>query len=784
MNLLSSKIETTVLPSDINTNTDNNKVAIRAEQVKSLYAGIPTSLAANILIAIVLSAVQWRVVDSSAIIGWLAVLALVMVVRGLLFIAHRRPTEADDDFWLRAFRISVAATGLTWGLASFLLFPANDIPHQVFLAFALAGMTAGAITTLTIDRVSALAFTLPALSALIVHLFVENNDISIAMGVMVLFFLLLTSVVAQRTYRTLYENVAMRMADASREKSLHKNEERLNEAQRVARLGSFEWNIESGDLQWSDEHFRLWGLEPQSVVPNYDVFRQGIHPDDVEELEEVLQKALDGGRFYKFKHRVCLPDASERYMYGRGEVVFDAAGKAVRLNGTIQDISEQKQAEETIHNLAYFDPLTSLPNRYLLKDRLQHTLLSCMRNHRHGAVLFIDLDNFKKLNDTKGHGAGDQLLIEVTRRLKTCVRDDDTIARLGGDEFVIVLNDLNEKTDQAAGQAEIIAEKIRSAINQPFELQDQEYYNSPSIGISMFGSDESSIDELLKRADTAMYQAKKSGRNTIRFFDSEIHAAMEARVVLESDLRGALPDDQFTLFYQMQVGRTGDIFGAEVLIRWQHPERGLVSPFHFIPLAEETGLILPIGDWVLETACAQLEKWKDDPVAQHLQLAVNVSARQFHQTDFVERVNTVIEKFAIDPCKLKLELTESLVLDNVDDTIAKMLALKVSGVRFSMDDFGTGYSSLAYLTQLPLDQVKIDQSFVRDIDVKSTNAVIVQTIIGMANNLNMEVIAEGVETDQQRDFLERSGCFTYQGYLFGKPVPVDEFEKIITKKAS
>jgi diguanylate cyclase (GGDEF)-like protein/PAS domain S-box-containing protein len=771
------------LVSDINLPAGDNEAAIRAAQVKSLYAGIPTSQAANVLISIILAGAQWRVVDSTAAISWLVLLAMVMAIRMGLFVAQRRASGTDDNFWLQSFRLSVATSGVTWGLASFLLFPANDIPHQAFLAFALAGMTAGAISSLAIDRVSVLAFTLPALGALIVHLFAENNEISMTMGVMVTLFLLFSGIIAQRTYRTLYENVSMRIADADRENSLRENEERLKEAQRVAHLGSFEWNIASGELQWSDEHFRLWGLAPQSVTPSYEIFRQAIHPDDVAELEKALQQALDGGRFYNFKHRVCLPDGSERYMHGRGEAVFDAAGTAIRFNGTIQDVSEQKQAEETIHNLAFFDTLTGLPNRYLLKDRLQHTLASCARNRRHGAILFIDLDHFKELNDTKGHGAGDQLLIEVTNRLQACVRIDDTICRLGGDEFVVVLNDLNAKDDLAAGQAELIAEKIRTAINQPFALQDQEYFNSPSIGISMFGGEQDSIDELLKRADTAMYQAKKSGRNAIRFFDSATHAAMEARIALESDLRGALPENQLMLFYQMQVDRAGDIFGAEVLLRWQHPDRGLVSPFHFIPLAEETGLIVSIGSWVLETACTQLKEWESDPDARHLQLAVNVSARQFYQPDFVEQVCAVIKKTAIDPRKLKLELTESLVLDNVDETINKMLMLKESGVRFSMDDFGTGYSSLAYLSRLPLDQVKIDQSFVRNIDVKSTDAVIVQTIIGMANNLNMEVIAEGVETVQQRDFLEDSGCFTYQGYLFGKPVPVGEFESTLAKKA-
>jgi EAL domain-containing protein (putative c-di-GMP-specific phosphodiesterase class I) len=312
-------------------------------------------------------------------------------------------------------------------------------------------------------------------------------------------------------------------------------------------------------------------------------------------------------------------------------------------------------------------------------------------------------------------------------------------------------------------------------------LQGHEYHGSPSVGISLFRGHEHPVDELLKRADNAMYQAKRSGRNAIRFFDPATHAAMEVRIALEADLRRAVPENQLRLYYQMQVDHTGHIIGAEVLLRWQHPQRGLVPPLHFIPLAEESGLILPIGHWVLETACVKLKAWESVPSARHLQLAVNVSARQFRQADFVEQVCAVLDATDIDPSRLKLELTESLVLDNVDDTITKMLALKTIGVRFSMDDFGTGYSSLAYLSQLPLDQVKIDQSFVRNIGVKPTDAVIVQTIIGMANNLGLNVIAEGVETLEQRDFLERNGCPNYQGYLFGKPVPVGEFESSLVK---
>ncbi|MBW8067327.1 MAG: EAL domain-containing protein, partial [Ferrovum sp.] len=400
------------------------------------------------------------------------------------------------------------------------------------------------------------------------------------------------------------------------------------------------------------------------------------------------------------------------------------------------------------------------------------------RDHNHAALLFIDLDNFKILNDTKGHNIGDLLLIEVTSRLRACVREGDTVARLGGDEFIVILQELDKESLRAAAQTEIICDKILAAISQPcYLLEDCEYQSSASIGISLFCNQDVTVDELLKRADTAMYQAKNAGRNSLRFYDPAMQVVLEARTALESDLRRALSENQFRLHYQMQVSQTGHVFGAEVLVRWLHPQRGLVLPLQFISLAEETGLILPIGRWVLETACAQLKIWEADPLTCDLQLAINVSAQQFHQPDFVEQVRQTLHRHALNPNRIKLELTESLVLDNIDDTIAKMQALRQSGVRFSMDDFGTGYSSLSYLTQLPLDQLKIDQSFVRNIGVKHSDSIIVQTIIGMANNLEMEVIAEGVETEEQRVFLEQHGCIFYQGYLFGRPMPVEEFEE-------
>ena len=444
------------------------------------------------------------------------------------------------------------------------------------------------------------------------------------------------------------------------------------------------------------------------------------------------------------------------------------------------DITERKQAEEKIHNLAFYDPLCQLPNRRLLFDRLHQAVTTSARNKSCAGLLFIDLDNFKILNDTRGHDIGDLLLIEVGQRLRTCIRDSDTLARLGGDEFVVLLEGLSEDRTEAAVQARGVGEKMLIDIHQPYMLKDIEHYSTASIGISLFANYRQNLDDLLKQADTAMYAAKKAGRNTLRFFDPAMQEALEMRSQLEAGMRKALPKHEFKLYYQVQVDSMQHPIGAEALIRWEHPEQGLISPDKFIPVAEDTGLILPLGQWILQTACAQLKEWESNPLTRELTLAVNVSARQFRQPSFVEQVSKVIEQTLINPSRLKLELTESTVLENVADTIIKMHALKKIGVRFSMDDFGTGYSSLAYLTQLPLDQLKIDQSFVRNIGTKSTDAMIIQTIIGMANNLGIEVIAEGVETDAQHDFLSGAGCWFYQGYLFGRPVPVKEFTALLT----
>jgi len=459
--------------------------------------------------------------------------------------------------------------------------------------------------------------------------------------------------------------------------------------------------------------------------------------------------------------------------------VKDNRGEVTHYVATQTDVTQRKEDEAKIMHLAFYDPLTQLPNRRLLLDRLQQAAAASVRNQRGGALLFIDLDNFKTLNDTLGHEVGDILLRQVGERLAACVRENDTAARLGGDEFVVLLEDLSCDLRETATKAETVGEKILASLNQLYTVMNHEYQGSVSIGITLFNSHASSADELMKQADLAMYEAKAAGRNTLRFFDPEMQAAVTLRATLVSGLREALRERQFRLYYQPQVDSGGRIVGAEALVRWEHPVRGLVSPAQFIPAAEESGLILPLGHWVLETACAQLTDWAARPETATLTLAVNVSAYQFRRPDFVDQVLDVLNRTGANPERLKLELTESLLVENVDEVIAKMSILKDRGVGFALDDFGTGYSSLSYLRRLPLAQLKIDQSFVRDLLVDANSAAIAHTIIVLGQTMGLSVIAEGVETKIQQDLLSELGCHSYQGYLFGRPVPLAQFQQFL-----
>ncbi|MDD2881860.1 MAG: EAL domain-containing protein [Rhodoferax sp.] len=506
-----------------------------------------------------------------------------------------------------------------------------------------------------------------------------------------------------------------------------------------------------------------------------------IAPEYREAFEQLHQRVLAGESMH-LEFEVIGLNGGRRWLETHA-VPMQEHGQTVQL-AVSRDITERKQSEEArrvaanaIETLAFYDPLTSLPNRRLLMDRLDQALNTSSRHARKSALLFVDLDNFKTLNDTLGHVQGDLLLTQVAQRLKTCIREGDTLARMGSDEFVVMLEDLKVTTLEAATQAEAVGEKILSVFEPDFALAHGAFHSTSSIGITLFdGEHRETNDQPLKRAELAMFQAKAAGRNRLRFFDAQMQADVSAHAALEADLRQAVYQQQFLLHYQPQVVGAGRLTGAEVLVRWQHPQRGMVSPAEFIPLAETSGLILSIGQWVLETACTQLAIWAAQPAMAHLMVAVNVSPRQFHQPDFVDTVLATLARTQANPKRLKLELTESMLVDDMEGVIAKMSELKAKGVGFSLDDFGTGYSSLAYLKRLPLNQLKIDQGFVRNIVTDPNDAAIAKMVVALAESMGLSVIAEGVELQAQAEFLAHLGCHAYQGYLFSRPLPIAAFE--------
>ena len=516
---------------------------------------------------------------------------------------------------------------------------------------------------------------------------------------------------------------------------------------------------------------KVWPEEANLGKTRWESDVQGVSPAQWAAHRAALQAHETFHDFEMYRSRV---DGSMMWVAISGAPIFDAQGRFTGYRGIGRDTTARRLAEEKIERLAFYDGLTELPNRRLLLDRLQQALVNSGRDSTSGALLFIDLDNFKDLNDTLGHDMGDQLLKQVASRLVACVREVDTVARLGGDEFVVMLEKLGTSVNDAAAHAEAVGRTVLHALNAPYWLGTHEHHSTPSIGVTLFHDHLIAMDELLKQADLAMYQAKAAGRNTMVFFDPQMQSVVAARAAMEADLRQGLQRQQLLLNYQPVVDQHGALLGVEALVRWQHPIRGLVTPAEFIPLAEQTNLIVPLGQWVLIQACQQLKAWMQQPQTAHLSVAVNVSARQFRQADFVAHLLAVLTQTGAPAARLTLEITESLLLTDMDDVVLKMGQLRAVGVRFALDDFGTGYSSLMYLKNLPLEQLKIDQSFVRDVLTDPNDAAIAVTVLSLGKTLGLTVVAEGVETEAQRDFLVQHGCRVFQGYLFGRPVPVSQ----------
>ncbi|HYB49961.1 MAG TPA: EAL domain-containing protein [Burkholderiaceae bacterium] len=739
----------------------------------------------------------------TALFWWCAVVA---ISAGRYLLASRfyaqSPDATEAARWRKVYIVGTAILALTWGAGALLFVWNAPDGARFFTGMVLAGMVAGAVPILapvpTAFNVFAVPVVVPLAAAI---LWQAKSPLDWAFGSMTIVFF--TAVLASARYLHETLDVAIRLGLTQG----HLVED-LERARDAAESALAERERTEASLKASEERYRLILQHSPTGILHYDNNLKITFCNN--RAGEILKLPLDrilGVDMPTLRDQRVMP-ALRAAVEGRdgvyeGEYIVTQSGAHVwlamsctplrGLDGQIEggiaifeDMTDRHRSEDEIRNLAYFDPLTRLPNRRLLMDRLGHAMTASSRSRQFGALMILDLDHFKGINDTQGHDVGDRMLVEVAQRLAACLRQDDTVCRLGGDEYVVLLEGLSDSESAAATKAEAIAEKMRTTISLPYELggSEAEYFSTTSIGLTLFCGQETSAEVLLKQADVALYQAKDAGRNAVRFFSPAMQATIERRAALEAALRRGLDKDEFRLFYQPQIGRDGAMFGAEALIRWMPSGHSVVPPAQFIPLAEETGLILLIGRWVLDSACAQLKQWERDPHTRELQLSVNVSARQFHQPDFVEQVRQSLLVSGANPARLKLELTEGVVLDHVEIVIRRMEQLSELGVGFSLDDFGKGYSSLSYLKRLPLDQIKIDQSFVSDIPWDANDAAIVRAILAMSQSLGLHVIAEGVETAEQRNFLEQNGCHAYQGFLFSRPLPIEAFAEFALRAHS
>jgi diguanylate cyclase (GGDEF)-like protein/PAS domain S-box-containing protein len=570
-------------------------------------------------------------------------------------------------------------------------------------------------------------------------------------------------------------------------RDLAKHQTSLENAQRIAHLGSWEWDLVRNEIYWSSETYRILGLEPGVVIVGFDPFIERVHPDDREQVQQAFQELLRTGNFSGEGARIVLPDGSLRHIQLQGIGTFDACGNLQHLNGTIQDVSEIKRAEERIRHLAYYDGITGLPNRVYFIERLQHALIQARRHERQLAVLSLDLDQFKRINDTLGHSAGNELLISVAGRLAEVVRREDTlaygendsadaIARLDGDEFSLLITELGEYHDAAR-----VARRLLEALRKPLHAAGQEVFVSASIGLALYPLDGDDAESLIKNAGAAMHFAKDQGRDNYQFYSRAMNATALEKLAMESQLRKALERNEMLLHYQPKIrASTGEIIGLEALIRWRHSELGMVPPGSFIKLAEDTGLIIPIGNWVLHEAARQNIAWQREGLPA-VHVGVNIASSHFHKGNLAQSVAAALEASRLEPGYLELEVTESMLMERLEEGLKTLFALKEMGVRLAIDDFGTGYSSLAYLKRFPLDSLKVDRSFIKDLPGDADDAAITKAIVAMAHSLKLEVVAEGVETTEQLAFLQQQGCDQIQGFLFSRPVPADQVPELLTR---
>lgn len=758
--------------------TSGNQLIVDAFKLKQVISASWLGLFASSILALVLGYVQSQVVNLQSVLLWLAAVGLITILRicWLYMVSKHinQYTYHEVANRLSQFRLMMLVAGLVWGAAGYFLFTSNHAQYQVFLLLMLAGMSAGGIVSYAADLLSAALYSFGVLFPILISLILMDNQFSVWLPIAVTFYIGVMVQGLRRTNHEVINNFLLRVDANIKNSSIKAGEDRYHLLLQYLPIGVFHLN--------SQQEIAFCNQQLSQILPD----TAGLHKGD--KISQLTDQALLASIMQAIKdgetscYEGLVRQEPEQWVSLIYAPMKNPHGEVSGGIGILQDITDRKQSADVVAQLALQDYLTDLPNRRALIKRLQHAIDQYTHTKRDIALLYIDLDHFKQLNDTLGHAVGDLLLQKVSKRLVQSLRQRDMIARaarIGGDEFIVVLEDLSQHAEEALNQAMLVANKITKKIHEPIKLKQDNYQCSVSIGVALYSASMGSVDDLLKHADIAMYKAKNA-RGTIEVFNQEMLDIISTKEDIRRALNKAIKNEEFELYYQPQVNAKKQVIGAEALIRWNRPKVGMVPPNEFIPIAEETGLIVDIGFWVLNQACIQLKKWSQLKDKKNWSISINVSAIQFLNKDFASIVEKTIKLHHVNPALLNIEVTESMFLDNTLGVINTMQALQKTGVGFELDDFGTGYSCLQYLKQLPLRQLKIDRSFVDEIDSDKNDQSIVKTIIAMAEGFSINVIAEGVETNSQFGFLKQYGCQHFQGYYFGKPLPIQAFEAFNT----
>ncbi|UYG02941.1 EAL domain-containing protein [Halomonas sp. LR3S48] len=743
------------------------------EQVRLLYERLWQPILASVLAACLLVGAMWPIMPQGYLVGWLG--ALVAVSGGRLWLAwyyHRQPAKRRRQRrWLYRFAWGTGIAGGLWGVAGLTMFTMEHHGQLAALAIVLTGIAAGGVTTLSPVAWMAPLFVLPTMLPLLAQLLLQNTSLALLLAAMIVLFLGLVLIINRRLHRTISDNIALRLIVSSRERQLRVSEARYRAIFRHTPLGVLHFDREGRVVDCNEMCLDILGTSRQRLL-GMNLLTQL----NDERVTGAIRDALENGTGYfegTYRTVVSGKQTPLRAFYS---ALRNESGEVVGGVAVIEDFTERKLAEETIHRQAYYDPLTELPNRRLLIETLASTIRDRRDDGRVGLVMFLDLDRFKIINDTLGHAVGDELLRQVSKRLLLSLDTDAVAARLSGDEFVVMMPALSADREAEIKRAEHRAERLLSILRRAYDLGGQRISVTPSIGYTLFPLGDEDVGDVLRHADTAMYQAKLKGRAQICGYEPSMQTQMSWRLEMEQALRRALAENQLSIAFQPQLDEHGRVIGGEALMRWQHPRHGWVSPEVFIAIAEETDLIVELETWMLDRCCGLLSRL---PVEVLPRLSVNISVRHFTQPGFVEGLTWATGTHGIDPARLVVELTESIMIDGLEDAVERMQALKRLGVHLALDDFGTGFSSLSYLKSLPLDELKIDRSFVSNLDTDGSDAAIVATVLAMAQHLGIDVVAEGVENEAQHEFLRERGCRLFQGYHFYRPMPGEAFEALL-----